>query len=38
MGATFLQPGMRLSVETIGDQVTGVVLPEIVELRVVSTA
>jgi elongation factor P len=37
-GATLLQPGMRLPVETVADQVTGVVFPEIVELRVVSTA
>jgi elongation factor P len=29
---------MRLPVETVADQVTGVVFPEIVELRVVSTA
>jgi elongation factor P len=38
LGATFLQPGMRLPVETVGEQVTSVVFPEIVELRVASTA
>ena len=37
-GATFLQPGMRLPVEIVAEQVTGVVFPEIVELRVASTA
>jgi elongation factor P len=37
-GATFLQPGIRLPVETIGEEAIGVVLPEFVEVRVASTA
>jgi elongation factor P len=37
-GATFLQPGLRLPVETIGEEAIGVVLPESVEMRVASTA
>lgn len=36
--ADFLQPGVRLPVETIGEQAIGVVFPESVDLRVVSTA
>ncbi|MFI5339296.1 MAG: translation elongation factor P [Candidatus Methylomirabilales bacterium] len=36
--AGFLQPGVRLPVETIGERVIGVVFPESVDLRVASTA
>jgi elongation factor P len=36
--AGFLQPGLRLPVETIGERAIGVVLPESVDLRVASTA
>ena len=38
MKAGFLQPGMRVPVETIGERAIGVVFPESVELRVASTA
>jgi elongation factor P len=34
----FLQPGVRLPVETIGERAIGVVFPESVDLRVASTA
>lgn len=37
-GATFLQPGMRLPVEAVGEEAIGVVLPEFIEVRVASTA
>ncbi len=37
-GASWLQPGMRLPVETIGEEAIGVVWPEFIEVRVVSTA
>jgi elongation factor P len=36
--AGFLQPGVRLPVETIGERAIGVVFPESVDLRVASTA
>jgi elongation factor P len=36
--AGFLQPGMRLPVESIGERPTGVVFPESVDLRLASTA
>ncbi len=36
--ASFLQPGVRLPVETIGERAIGVVFPEGVDLRVTSTA
>lgn len=36
--ASFLQPGMRLPVETVGERAIGVVFPDTVELRVASTA
>lgn len=38
IGADFLQPGMRLPVETVSEQATGVIFPESVDLRVTSTA
>ncbi len=38
MKASFLQPGVRLPVETIGERAVGVVFPESVDLRVTSTA
>jgi elongation factor P len=38
MKASFLQPGVRLPVETIGERAIGVVFPESVDLRVTSTA
>lgn len=37
LGTTCLQPGMRPPVETAGEQVSSLVFPEIVELRVAST-
>ena len=36
--ATFLQPGVRLPVETIGGRAIGVLFPQSVDLRIVSTA
>lgn len=36
--AGFLQPGMRLPVETVAERAIGVVFPESVDLRVSSTA
>lgn len=36
--AGFLQPGLRLQVETVGERAIGVVFPESVDLRVASTA
>jgi len=36
--AGFLQPGVRLPVETIGERAIGVVFPESVDLRIASTA
>lgn len=36
--AGFLQPGVRLPVETIGERAIGVLLPDSVDLRVASTA